>query len=83
MFVNMSTTGVSCIKKGGNELPRCSGSVGEAEEACFLALQNAGGSMGEAGGKLGEAHRFWGKHAFWPFEFLEKAGEAMAPSSLL
>ena len=46
---------------------------------------NAGkhvGSTGEAGGKLGEAHCFWGKHAFWPFEFLEKAGEAIAPSNL-
>ena len=38
--------------------------------------------MGEAGGKLGEAHHFWGKHAFRPFEFLEKAGEAIGPSNL-
>ena len=82
MFVNMSTTGVSCIKKGGNELPRCSGSVGEAGEACFLALQNPGGSMGEAEGKLGEASYFWGKHAFYVLKKCGKMGEAIDSSTL-
>ena len=54
-------------------------------EARFLPVKNfeeTGGSTGEAGGKLGEARYFWGKHAFCPLKFLEKLGEAIAPSTL-
>ena len=41
-----------------------------------------GGSWGEAGGKLGEARYFFGKHASWCVKLLEKMGEAIAPSTL-
>ena len=55
---------------------------GKQGETCFLALQNRGGSMGEAWGKLGEAGYFWGKHAFYPLKNCEKMGEAIEPSTL-
>ena len=58
-------------------------------ETRFLPVENLkkkrgkhGGSRGEAGGKLGEARYFLGKHAFWCVKFLEKLGEAIAPSTL-
>ena len=54
----------------------------EAGEACFLAPQNPGGSIGEAGGKLGEAIYFWGKHAFYVLKKCGKMGEAIDSSTL-
>ena len=38
--------------------------------------------MGEAGGKLGEASYFWGKHAFYVLKKCEKMGEAIDSSTL-
>ena len=38
--------------------------------------------MGEAGGKLGEAIYFWGKHAFYVLKKCGKMGEAIDSSTL-
>ena len=38
--------------------------------------------MGEAGGKLGEASYFWGKHAFYVLKKCGKMGEAIDSSTL-
>ena len=38
--------------------------------------------MGEAGGKLGEASYFWGKHAFYVLKNVRKMGEAIDSTTL-
>ena len=70
------------LKKGEMNCRAAREAWGKRGEACFLALQNPGGSMGEAGGKLGEASYFWGKHAFYVLKKCEKMGEAIDSSTL-